>query len=189
MARDARRCRRRISGTSDRAEVPGTEGGGGAGDDDLRAFGGAVDAKKNDADALANGELLKAGLLALGHAGLRLAEVEDDVHGFEALDGGVEDFAGAVVVLVEDRVAFGLADLLEDDLLGHLGCDASERAGVFVEAEFSADLNLGGEFASLFEGHLIDVVLDLIGSLDDGFVDIGADFGIRGPSLAFICVL
>src|SRR5439155_12517015 len=63
----------------------------GAGDDDLRALGGAVDAEQNNADTLADGELLEAGLLALGHAGLGFAEVEDDVHGFEALDGRVED--------------------------------------------------------------------------------------------------
>ena len=72
------------------------ERGSGAGDDDLRALGGAVDAQQDDADALADGELLEARLLALGHAGFGFAEVEDDVHGLEALDGGGEDFAGAV---------------------------------------------------------------------------------------------
>ena len=147
----------------------------GAGDDDLRTLGGAVDAEQNDADALADGELLEARLLALGHAGFGFAEVEDDVHGLEALDGGVEDLAGAVVVLVEDGVALGLADLLEDDLLGHLGGDTAERGGVLVETEFAADFDLGGEFAGLFERHLIDVVLDLLGALDDGLEDVGAD--------------
>ena len=128
------------------------ERGRGAGDDDLRALGGAVDAQQDDADALADGELLEAGLLALGHAGFGLAEVEDDVHGLEALDGGVEDLAGAVAVLVEYGVALGFADLLEDDLLGHLGGDAAEGRGVLVEAQLSADLDLGGEFAGLLRG-------------------------------------
>ena len=80
-----------------------------------------------------------------------------------------------MVVLVEDGVALGFADLLEDDLLGHLGGDAAERGGVLVEAEFAADFDLGGEFAGLLEGHLVDVVFDLLGGLDDGLEDIGAD--------------
>ncbi len=147
----------------------------GAGDDDLRTFCGAVDAEENDADALAYGELLEAGLLALGHAGFGFAEVEDDVHGLEALDGGVEDLAGAVVVLVEDGVALGFADLLEDDLLGHLGGDAAEGGGVLVEAEFAADFDFGGEFAGLLEGELVDVVFELLGGFDYGLVDVGAD--------------
>ena len=123
------------------------ETGRGAGDDDLRALGGAVDAQKDDTDTLADGELLEAGLLALGHAGFGLAEVEDDVHRLEALDRRVENLAGAVVVLVEDGVALGFADLLEDDLLGHLGGDAAERRSVLVEPKFAADLDLWREFA------------------------------------------
>ena len=80
-----------------------------------------------------------------------------------------------MVVLVEDGVALGFADLLEDDLLGHLGGDAAEGAGVLVEAEFAADFDFGGELAGLLEGHLVDVVFDLVGALDDGLEDIGAN--------------
>ncbi len=152
------------------------ERGRGAGDDDLRALGGAVDAEKDDADALADGELLEAGLLALGHAGFGFAEIEDDVHGLEALDGGVEDLSGAVAVLVEDGVALGFADLLEDDLLGHLGGDAAEGRGVLVEAEFAADFDFRREFAGLLESELVVGVFDLLGSFDDGLEDVGADF-------------
>src|SRR5581483_8841494 len=151
------------------------EGRGSAGDDDLRALGGAVDAEKDHAHTLADGELFEAGLFALGHAGFGLAEVEDDVHGFEALDGGGEDLAGATAVLLEDGVALGLADLLEDDLLGHLGGDAAERRGVLVEAELAADLDLGRERAGLLEGELILGVFDLLIVLNDGLVDVGAD--------------
>src|SRR6185437_2513858 len=63
-------------------------------DDDLRSLGGAVYSQQHHPQALADGELLEARLLALGHAGFGLAEVEDDVHGLEALDGGGEDLAG-----------------------------------------------------------------------------------------------
>ena len=119
--------------------------------------------------------MFEARLLALGHAGFGFAEIEDDVHRLEALDGGVEDLSGAMVVLVEDRVALGLADLLKDDLLGHLGGDTAEGSGVLVEAEFAADLDLGGEFAGLRERHLVDIILDLVRALDDGLENIGAD--------------
>ena len=149
--------------------------GRGAGDDDLWALGGAVHSQQHHADALADGELLQAGLLALGHAGLSLAEVEDHVHGLEALDGGGEDLAGAVRVLIEDGVALGLADFLEDDLLGHLRCDASQRRGVLVKAQLSADLDLGGEFAGGLECELVVGVLDEFGGLNDGLVDVCAD--------------
>lgn len=80
-----------------------------------------------------------------------------------------------MVVLVEYRVALRLAHLLEDDLLGHLRCDTSERRRVFIEAKFSTDLNLGRKFAGLIERHLVDVVLKLIGSFHYRLVDIGAN--------------
>jgi len=147
----------------------------GAGDDHLRPLGGAVHTKQNNADAFTDGELLEAGLLAFGHAGFRLAEVEDHIHGLETLDRRRDYFTGAVVVLVENGVSLGFANFLKDDLFSHLGGDAPERGGVFVEAEFAADLDLRREFTGLLKRHLIDVILDLIAGLDHGFVDVGAD--------------
>src|ERR1019366_2394341 len=93
---------------------------GGARDDDLRALGGAVHFEKDDADALADGELLEAGLFTLGAAGFGPAEIVDHVLAFDPLDGGVQHFLFAVGVLVEDGVALGFADFLEYDLLGQL---------------------------------------------------------------------
>ena len=80
-----------------------------------------------------------------------------------------------MVVLVEDGVTLGLADLLEDDLFGHLGGDAAKWGGVFVEAEFAADLDFRSEFACLVKGELIDVVFNLLGCFYYGLVDIGAN--------------
>ena len=47
--------------------------------------------------------------------------------------------------------------------------------GVFIEAEFAADFDLRREFAGLLEADLVDLVLDLLGGLDDGLEDVGAD--------------
>ena len=137
---------------------------------------GLVDALQHDTDALADGELFEARLLAAGHAGLGLAEVEDDVLQLEALDGGVQDFADAVRVLIENGVALGFADLLEDDLLGHLGGDAAEDVGGLVVADFAADFDLGRQRPRLFQSDLVERVFDLVLALDDGLEDIGADF-------------
>ena len=153
-------------------------------DDHLWALCGAINAQKDDAHTLADGELFEARLLALGHPGLGLAEVEDDVHGLEALDGGGKDLASAVRILVEDGVALGLADLLKDDLLGHLCGDAAERRGVLVEAELAADLNLGRELASLLEGELVVGVFNEFGRFNNGLVDVGADLAGLAVHLA-----
>ena len=97
----------------------------------------------------------------LGAAGLGLAQVVDDVLALDALDGGVEDFLFAVRVLLEDRVALGFADLLEDDLLGQLRGDAAQGAGVAIEADLAAHLDAGSQFAGLGERDLVQRVFDL----------------------------
>ena len=152
-------------------------------DDDLRPLGGAVYAEKNYANALSDRELLEARLLALRHAGFGFAQVEDDVHRFEAFHGGVKYLSDAAAVLLEDGIALGFADLLEDDLLGHLGGDAAEGGGVFVEAEFAADFDFRSEFAGLLEGELVGLVFNLLGQLDYGFEDVRAKFARFGIEL------
>ena len=138
--------------------------GSGAGDDDLRTLGGAIYLEQHDANAFADGELLQARLLTLGHAGFSFAEVDDDVLTLDALDGGGENFFFAVGVLVEYGIALGFAHLLEDDLLGQLRGDAAERARVLVEADFAARLELCalGHGLGFFERDLVDGIFDLV---------------------------
>ena len=54
------------------------------------------------------------------------AEIDDDVAVLDALDGAVDDLADAVLVLGELAIPLGVAHLLHDDLLGVLGCHATE---------------------------------------------------------------
>ena len=147
----------------------------GTGDDHLGALGGAIDALQHDAHALADGELLQARLLALGHPGFGFAQVEDDVLQLEPLDGGVQHFAQAVGVFLVDGIPLGFAHLLEDDLLGHLGGDAAQHVGRLVIADFSASLDFRGQGPGVVEGDLVDRIFQLLGSLDHGLVDVGAD--------------
>ena len=54
------------------------------------------------------------------------AQIDRDVAVFHALDQTVDDFADAVLVFLELALPLGLADLLDDDLLGGLGGDPAE---------------------------------------------------------------
>lgn len=54
------------------------------------------------------------------------AEIDDHIAVFDALDGAVDDFADAVLELVELAVTLGFAHLLHDDLLGRLCGDTAE---------------------------------------------------------------
>src|SRR6185312_13119108 len=150
--------------------------GRGAGNDDLRPLRSAIHPQKDNTDALAHGELLQTGLLAARHPRLGLADVEDYVLRLDALYRRVQNLADAVVVFVEYRVALGFADLLEDDLLGHLRGDAAEHISGLVVADFAAHLDLRRQLARFFQCDLVQRVLDLLRRFDHGLVDVGADF-------------
>jgi len=145
---------------------------GGAGHDDLRALGGAVDLEKDDADALTDAELLQARLFAFGATGFGLAEIVDDVLAFNALDGCVEDFFFAVRIFIEDGIALGFTHLLKDDLLGKLRGDAAEGAGVAIEANLAAHFNLGRQFDGVRQRDLVERVFYLFISCHDGLIDV-----------------
>ena len=98
----------------------------GARQHDLRPLGAAVDAADDGADAVADGVVLRARLFLARQLRLDAAELHDDVAVLEALDHAVDDFADALAVLGVDVLALGLADLLEDHLLGGLRGDAAE---------------------------------------------------------------
>ena len=65
-------------------------------------------------------------------------DFRDDVAAFEALDGGVDDFADALAELGMDLLALGLADALGDDLLGRLRRDPAELLGFLRKLDLHA---------------------------------------------------
>ncbi len=147
----------------------------GPGDDHLRALGGAVHLQQHHAQPLAHRELLKTRLLALGAAGFGLAQVEDHVLALDALHRGIQHFFLAVRILLEDRVALGFADLLEDHLLGQLRGNAAQRRGVAVHADLAAHLDARRKFVGFGERDLVDRIFDRVFVWHDGLVDIGGD--------------
>ena len=59
------------------------------------------------------------------------------------------DVADLLVVLGEDVLALGLADLLEDDLLGGLGGNAAEHLGRLRKLHLVAELDAVGHFVAV----------------------------------------
>src|SRR6266436_1738810 len=135
----------------------------------LRTLRSLLDARDDHAHALSDGKRLQARLLLAWHARFGFADVENDVWTFDALHGRVHDLTHARDVLVVNRVALRLAHLLENHLLGKLGRDAAEDAfGHFRNLQLPAHFDVRVQLASVFEGHLQDRILHLLGILDHG---------------------
>src|SRR5450759_782833 len=121
---------------------------------------GFVDELNDAAYAVSHAIAFQAGLFLLGQLGFGFAEVQHVVRTFHALDGAVDEFAGAPRILLEHGVAFGLADLLEDDLLGGLGGDSPQGLGVLGNAHFAADFHFGIDPPRLAHRHLMYWIFD-----------------------------
>ena len=103
----------------------------GPADEDLRPARRAPDLEHERLDVLADAVVLEGRLLGGGEDRLDvLADVEDDRPRLDPVDGAGDELALAARELVEDRVALGLAEALEDDLLGGLGADPAEDVAV-----------------------------------------------------------
>ncbi len=139
------------------------------------------------ADAIAIAEGFPRDHFVTADDAFATAEVDDDVAVFDALDGAVDDFADAILELVELAVTLGFAHLLHDDLLGRLGSDTAEihrRQRVSDEvAELGVDIAVAGEF----KRDLRRIVLDLLDHFQEALqadfaglrVDVGADVRFR----------
>ena len=142
---------------------------GGAREHDREALLGQIDVEDQGADAIALAIALVRDLLFLGQDGLGAAEIDDHVLALEALHDARDDFALAILELVEDLFALGVADVLDEVLLGGLRRDPAHRGGVELDQDFVADLGLGIVLGArlinrgfgLRVGDLVDHRLDL----------------------------
>src|SRR5260370_29393862 len=98
----------------------------GTGQEDLRASGLTANRHDQRADAVADADHLARDLLIAADDALGSAQIDDDVAELDALDDAGDDFANAVLEFLILALALGIADLLEDHLLGGLGSDAAE---------------------------------------------------------------
>ena len=155
----------------------------GAAEEDLRALGFSRDLVEIRADTVAGVEVLARDAVIAADDAFGLAEIDDDVAVFDALNRAVDDLADAILEVIVLAVTFGFADLARDDLLGGLGGDAAEFEGGQLFPEFVADFGVRIHFLGVFQVQLRDGVLD---GFDDGLdapeaglarvrIDLGAD--------------
>ena len=128
-----------------------------------------IDVENQRADAIALAIALVRNLLLLGQDRLGAAEVDDHVLALEALDDSRDDFLLAILELVENLLSLGVADMLDEILLGRLRRDPAHRRGVELDQNFVADLGVGIVFRARLGhvglgrriGDLLDHGLDL----------------------------
>jgi hypothetical protein len=80
--------------------------------------------------AVAGAQVFFRDHLAAAQAAFDLPALDDDVALVHALDGAHEDLVAARHEVVQQHFALGVADLLQDHLLGGHGADAADRHGV-----------------------------------------------------------
>ena len=154
-------------------------------EDDLRALGRVLHLDDDRLDARAVLVALAVDLLALGQQGFDAAEVDERVALVALLHDAGHDVAHAVDVLLEHEVALGLADALQDDLLGRLGGDAPEVVGRHFVAldgglvdRGQVDADLFALFVAHFESLDVDVLRkDQLKDADIACLGIDLDFG------------
>ncbi len=119
--------------------------------------------------------------------GFGAAQINDHIAVFHALDEAVDDLADAVLELVILPVAFGLAHLLDDDLLCRLGSDATE---IHRRQGFGNEITrLGGRIAALgiFKDDLGCIIVDGLDDFQQAGemnltrlgIDLGAHIGLQ----------
>ena len=107
----------------------------GPGEDDLRPLALAQHVEHEGLHPVTGAVALARRLLADREHRLRAAEVDDDVAALEPQRDSRDDFALAVLVVVEDVLALGVARALDDHLLGGLRGDAAEALSVRLQPE------------------------------------------------------
>src|SRR6185436_16046005 len=144
--------------------------------DDLRAARFAVDVADVGDDAVAGPVRFTRRLLAERKHALGLAEVDDDVVALlEPADDAADELALAVLVLVVNEVAFGVAHALEQHLLGRLGGDAAESASGLLELQEVAELLVLGAR-----------LLGVLGPPEDLESELFAELGVEPTALGVL---
>ncbi len=104
-------------------------------------------------------------LLALGQQSFDAAQVDERVALVALLHDAGDDVTHAIDVLLVHEVALGLADALQDDLLGRLGGDASEVVGrhfVALDRGLVDRRQVDADLFALFVAHLERLDVDVL---------------------------
>ncbi len=104
--------------------------------DDLHPLTDLANVENDRPDALVGVIALARYLLASRQDRVGLAQVDDDRATLEPLDRARDQVGPLILEFVEKTVALGLADLLDDDLLGRLRGDPAQLGRVHLEPVF-----------------------------------------------------
>ena len=159
----------------------------GARQEDLRAALFAPDVVDIGADAVAVAHGFARDHLVAADDAFSAAEIDDHIAVFDPLDGAIDDFADAILELVELPVTLGFANLLDDHLLGGLRGDTAEIHRRQRIGDEVAELGVGVAVPRKFQRNLRAVVLGLLDNLQEALqadfaglgIDVGADVGFR----------
>jgi len=110
---------------------------------DLRAARGRVDAEDHRTHAVAAAQVFLGDHLAALQAPFDAPRLDDQVAFVGALHGADEDLVTARHEVVEQLLALGVADLLQDHLLGGLRADAADRHRIDRLLDVVVDLDVG----------------------------------------------
>ncbi len=117
---------------------------------DLRPPAGDLDANDIGADAVALAVAFPRHLFLLRQDRVRPSQVHDDVALFKALHDTVYQLSFASLEFVVDDLALGIAQALDDILLGGLRRDPTEQARVKLAQQLVANLGVRIERVSRF---------------------------------------
>ena len=143
----------------------------GAGDQYLRAAGGAADLHQINLHHLTLGQRLANYLLVLGQHGLGAlaagADLQDHVAvaGVDPHHGAGQDLVLLGVELVIDHAVLGLAQTLNDDLLAVAGGDAAEFHIFHRNIHHAAQLVFGAALFGVLQRDLVGGIHDLLHDL------------------------
>src|SRR5690606_24950144 len=136
------------------------EFGRGAREEQLRAAALAIDLLDVGAHPVADAQVLLLDHLVARQARFELARFDDRALAVDPLDGPGQDRFAAREKVVDDLLALGVADLLEDHLLGGLCADPAQFDRLELFLDVVADLHVGHLLLRLGQDDLQVVVLE-----------------------------
>ena len=137
------------------------EFGGGARHEKLGATALAIDLANPAANPITYPEIFFGNHLIAGQAGFDLAGLDHRAFTVESLDRAGQQGIATPEEVVDDLLALGIADLLQDHLFGSLSTDPTgfDRLEFFLEV--LADIDVGNLLARLGQDDLDVVILEL----------------------------
>ena len=120
----------------------------------LRPAAAAIDLEQERAHAIADPQILLGNHLVARQHRLDASGLDDRVSALDALDRAGDQMLLAREEVVEDLLALGVADLLQDHLLGGLRADAAELDRLERLLDVLVELDVGHLLARLLEREL-----------------------------------